>query len=86
MEAKVKIKFEGMGLWTLRNEGGAFDFLMGLGKAGITRRLSTGEGPSGTFPSVRTDQLDEVRRQMAQANVEEIRGDGKRLGVPSLAS
>jgi hypothetical protein len=73
----IKIKFEGNSRWTLRNMGGdanrSFYLLEALRKEGVTQRLSTGEGPHGTFGSVKTEQLDEVRRRMAEAGVEEVK-------------
>lgn len=74
----IKIKFEGSGYWTLRNVGSfdgnrTFFLLEALRKEGFTYRVATGEGPHGTFSGVKTEQLDEVRRRMAAANVEEVR-------------
>lgn len=72
----IRIKPEGQSNWTLRNEGTfdgnkTFYFLEALRKEGFTFRLSTGEGPYGTFSAIKTAQLDELRERMAAAGIAE---------------
>jgi hypothetical protein len=74
----IRIKFEGQGNWTLRNEGQfdgnkTFYFLEALRKEGFSFRLSTGEGPMGTRSAVKTGQLEVLRQRMASASVSEVR-------------